>query len=139
MLAFTVASATQDIAIDAHTIAMLEKGEEGAANGIRVAAWRVAYIGSGGLLLALAGRAGWMPMYLIGAAFLLLMAPIILRAPRAELAASERRLVFRPLLHWLSRPALDPDAGVHPPLQAGRPGDQPDARSLLARLRDDAG
>jgi PAT family beta-lactamase induction signal transducer AmpG len=108
MLAFTVASATQDIAIDAHTIAMLEKGEEGAANGIRVAAWRVAYIGSGGLLLALAGRAGWMPMYLIGAAFLFLMAPIILRAPRAELVAAERKLVFRPLLHWLSRPASVP-------------------------------
>jgi PAT family beta-lactamase induction signal transducer AmpG len=108
MLAFTVASATQDIAIDAHTIAMLEKGEEGAANGIRVAAWRVAYIGSGGLLLALAGRAGWMPMYLIGAAFLLLMAPVILKAPPAELVSAERKLVFKPLLYWLSRPASVP-------------------------------
>jgi PAT family beta-lactamase induction signal transducer AmpG len=49
-----------------------------------------------------------MPMYLIGAAFLLLMAPIILRAPKTELVASERRLVFRPLLYWLSRPASVP-------------------------------
>ena len=36
LLFFTLASATQDIAIDAHTIAFLPKEEVGAANGIRV-------------------------------------------------------------------------------------------------------
>ena len=68
LLFFTIASATQDIAIDAHTIGFLEKGEEGAANGIRVAMWRAAYIVSGGLLLALAGATGWPPTFLIGGA-----------------------------------------------------------------------
>jgi PAT family beta-lactamase induction signal transducer AmpG len=108
MLGFTVASATQDIAIDAHTIGILQKGEEGAANGIRVSAWRVAYIASGGILLALAGRIGWKPMYLIGAALMLAMVPIILRAPRAELSAPERKRFFKPFAEWLTRPGSLP-------------------------------
>jgi PAT family beta-lactamase induction signal transducer AmpG len=108
LLGFTLASATQDIAIDAHTIGMLEKGEEGAANGIRVSAWRVAYIVSGGLLLALAGRTEWAPTFVIGGGILLLLVPVILRAPRVELAASERKRFFRPFVHWLSRPGSVP-------------------------------
>ncbi len=108
LLTFTLASATQDIAIDAHTIGMLEKGEEGAANGIRVAAWRVGYIGSGGLLLALAGTSGWSATFVIGGGILLLFAPVILRAPRVELAASERKRFFAPFRFWLSRPGSIP-------------------------------
>ena len=108
LLFFTVASATQDIAIDAHTIGFLEKGEEGAANGIRVSTWRVAYILSGGILLALAGRTGWSPTFVIGGAILLLIAPIILRAPRAELVASERKRFFRPFLEWIRKPGSLP-------------------------------
>ncbi|MGH9367003.1 MAG: MFS transporter [Thermoanaerobaculia bacterium] len=108
LLGFTLASATQDIAIDAHTIGILERGEEGAANGIRVAAWRLAYITSGGILLALAGLTGWPPMFLIGGALLLLLAPVVLRAPRAQLVASERKRFFRPFLEWLSKPGSLP-------------------------------
>jgi PAT family beta-lactamase induction signal transducer AmpG len=108
LLAFTFASATQDIAIDAHTIGMLQKGEEGAANGIRVSAWRVAYIVSGGLLLALAGSTGWAPTFVIGGGILLLMAPVMLRAPRVELAPAERKRFFRPFVEWLSKPGSIP-------------------------------
>ena len=108
LLTFTIASATQDIAIDAHTIGMLQPGEEGAANGIRVAAWRVGYIGSGGILLALAGETGWASTFIIGGGILLLFAPIILAAPKVELATAERKRFFAPLFHWLSRPASLP-------------------------------
>jgi PAT family beta-lactamase induction signal transducer AmpG len=108
LLTFTLASATQDIAIDAHTIGMLEKGEEGAANGIRVAAWRVGYIASGGILLALAGQTGWAPTFVIGGGILLVLAPVILRAPPVELAAGERKRFFGPLAFWLSRPGSVP-------------------------------
>lgn len=108
LLTFTLASATQDIAIDAHTIGMLPKGEEGAANGIRVSAWRVGYIASGGILLALADRTGWAATFVIGGGLLLLMAPVILRAPKVDLVPSERRQFFRPLAHWLSRPGSIP-------------------------------
>jgi PAT family beta-lactamase induction signal transducer AmpG len=108
LLCFTVASATQDIAIDAHTIGFLEKGEEGAANGIRVSTWRVAYIVSGGLLLALAGRTGWGPTFVIGGGILLLLTPIVLRAPRAELIAAERKRFFGPFVEWLAKPGSFP-------------------------------
>ena len=108
LLLFTLASATQDIAIDAHTIGMLKRGEEGAANGIRVSAWRVGYIASGGILFTLAGQTGWSATFVIGGGLLLLMAPVILRAPKVELVQAERRQFFRPLFHWLSRPGSVP-------------------------------
>jgi len=82
LFVFTLASATQDIAIDAHTINFLEKGEEGAANGLRVSAYRVAVIVAGGILVALAGFTGWAPTFWIGGMLLLLLAPLVLFAPR---------------------------------------------------------
>jgi PAT family beta-lactamase induction signal transducer AmpG len=108
LLMFTLASATQDIAIDAHTIGFLERGEEGVANGLRVSAYRVAVIVAGGVLVFLAGYSGWGPAFLIGAAMMLALAPVVLRAPKAELVAAERKRVIRPLIEWLSRPGSIP-------------------------------
>jgi PAT family beta-lactamase induction signal transducer AmpG len=108
LLAFTLASATQDIAIDAHTIAFLHRGEEGAANGVRVSAARVAIIVAGGGLVALAGVAGWNLTFWLGAAILLALAPIVLRAPAAALDAAKRKEFFKPLRRWLTRPASLP-------------------------------
>ena len=59
LLALAVFSATQDIAIDAYTIELLNEAEMGPANGVRVTAYRVALICAGGLLVALAGLIGW--------------------------------------------------------------------------------
>ena len=49
ILVLTVASATQDMAIDAYTVALVDREEQGAANGVRASAYRVALvlIGSG--------------------------------------------------------------------------------------------
>ena len=104
LLLFTVASATQDIAIDAHTIAILPKEEVGAANGIRVAAYRVAMIASGGGIVIGAGILGWPRMWFASGALLALLAPVILRAPEAELRSEERRRFFKPLADWLAKP-----------------------------------
>src|SRR6266404_494210 len=71
LLVFTVASATQDIAIDAYTIGLLDAGEEGAANGVRVSAYRAALIASGGGLVILANRLGWTGVFHTGAGLLL--------------------------------------------------------------------
>lgn len=54
-----LASATQDIAIDAYTIDMLEEKELGVANGIRSSAYRVALIASGGGIVAISDFIGW--------------------------------------------------------------------------------
>ncbi|MBI2002061.1 MAG: MFS transporter [candidate division NC10 bacterium] len=59
LFALAVCSATQDIAIDAYTIELLDEAEMGPANGIRVTAYRVALICAGGLFVALAGLIGW--------------------------------------------------------------------------------
>src|SRR5438093_689081 len=48
LFTFTIAAATQDVAIDAYTIELLAPGEEGVANGVRVSAYRAALIFAGG-------------------------------------------------------------------------------------------
>lgn len=108
LFAFTMASATQDIAIDAHTIGFLPRGEEGAANGIRVSAYRAATMVAGGFLLSAAGFLGWGPAWLAGAGILLLLAAVALRAPAAELVASERKLFLSPFVRWLAKPGSIP-------------------------------
>ncbi len=59
LLSFAFLSATQDIAIDAYTIGLLDKWELGPGNAARVTAYRIALIVSGGLIVALAGFVGW--------------------------------------------------------------------------------
>jgi PAT family beta-lactamase induction signal transducer AmpG len=108
LLLFTLASATQDIAIDAHTIAFLPKEEVGAANGIRVAAYRVAMIASGGGIVLAAGFFGWPVMWVSSGVVLALLAPLILKAPAAALGVEEKKKFLRPLIEWISRPGAIP-------------------------------
>jgi PAT family beta-lactamase induction signal transducer AmpG len=103
-------AATQDIAIDAYTIGLLEKSELGPANGVRVTAYRVALITAGGLFVAVAGIAGWSLVFLAAA---LLMAGFCLmsfRAPAPEMTQPDHRppqslqeAILAPLRQFLSR------------------------------------
>jgi PAT family beta-lactamase induction signal transducer AmpG len=108
LLLFTLASATQDIAIDAHTIAFLPKEEVGAANGIRVSAYRVAMIASGGGIVLAAEFFGWPAMWVAAGLILGVLALIVLRAPAADLRVEEKKLFFAPLLKWIARPGSIP-------------------------------
>ncbi len=108
LLLFTFASATQDIAIDAHTIGFVPKDEVGAANGIRVSAYRAAMIVSGGGIVLAAAFLGWPTMWMAGGVILAGLAPLVLRAPAAELRVEERRRFFKPLADWLARPGSIP-------------------------------
>src|SRR5207245_3086549 len=81
LFAFTTAAATQDVAIDAYTIELLVPGEEGVANGVRVSAYRAALVFAGGVLVALAARAGWPITFAVGAVGLLALALAIGRSP----------------------------------------------------------
>ena len=64
LLAITIAgitflSALQDTAIDGYSISFLKPEELGMANGLRVMAFRLALVCSGGVLLSQAGVLGW--------------------------------------------------------------------------------
>src|SRR5207247_2008605 len=74
LFVFTIAAATQDVAIDAYTIELLVPGEEGGANGVRVSAYRAALVFAGGVVVALAGRAGWPTTFAVAAVGLLALA-----------------------------------------------------------------
>lgn len=93
LVLFAVLSATQDIAIDAYTIELLDKKEMGVANGVRVTAYRVALIGAGGLLVASSGFVGWPAVFLGAAALMGLLAALSFRTPDAQAA----RVVGQPI------------------------------------------
>ncbi len=105
LLAFTVLSATQDIAIDAYTIGLVRHGEEGPANSMRVSAYRAAIIAVGGGLVALSAFRSWPFLIRIAALALLLLAVGVRLAPRLSIPAAARRTLWRSLWTWLKRPA----------------------------------
>ena len=82
LVALTVLSATQDIAIDAYTIELLDETQLGIANGIRVAAYRVALIASGGIFVVVGGLIGWDIAFLGTAALIGMYAVVCRQAPK---------------------------------------------------------
>ena len=76
-----VASATQDLAIDAYTIDFLETSELGMANGIRSGAYRVGSLAAGSGLLILSDWLGWRPA-LVGIGVLLVALVVTILAFR---------------------------------------------------------
>jgi len=104
LFAFTTAAATQDVAIDAYTIELVEPGEEGVTNGVRVSAYRAALIVSGGALVGLAARAGWTAAFGAAAAIAAVLAAIVLRLPRVGRRAQTPVEWLAGFRAWLARP-----------------------------------
>jgi len=104
LLAITIASATQDVAIDAYTIGLVDPGEEGDANGVRVSAYRVALICSGGGLVLLAPLIGWPAVFFAAAALFAILAVTTRAAPRIVVPIAARRAWTAPMRRWLLRP-----------------------------------
>ncbi|MBI4537473.1 MAG: MFS transporter [candidate division NC10 bacterium] len=82
LAALALASATQDIAIDAYTITLLDPEEMGPANGVRVTGYRIALIAAGGLFVAAAGFIGWPRTFALAAALMGLAAVGTLGIPQ---------------------------------------------------------
>jgi PAT family beta-lactamase induction signal transducer AmpG len=73
-----LASATQDLAIDAYTIDFLETQELGIANGIRSGAYRFGSLAAGSGLLILSDWVGWRPAFVgVGGLFVALVVTIL--------------------------------------------------------------
>ncbi|MGH7899372.1 MAG: MFS transporter [Candidatus Binatia bacterium] len=104
LLAFTIASATQDIAIDAYTIGFLARGEEGIANGVRVSAYRAALVVGGGGLVAIAEYAGWPAVFFVSAGLLLGLALVVSRCPPIAIESGPRPEWLASFRAWLGRP-----------------------------------
>lgn len=83
LLLIAFAAATQDIAIDAYTIELVDQKEMGPANGVRQTAYRVAIITAGGPLLWLADGSGWPSTFFAAAIIFIALALITSRAPVA--------------------------------------------------------
>lgn len=107
-LATALASASQDIAIDAYAVEVLHKDEQGAASGARTAMYRLAMLVSGGAAISLAARLGWPAVNLLLALVYLPMLVITWRSPEPEVAARPprtlREAVWQPFVSFLGRP-----------------------------------
>lgn len=104
--ALTLFSATNDIAIDAYSIELLEKGEIGLANGLRIGFYRVGMLGAG-FVLILSDRLSWKGAFLVAALVFLAGALLSLFAPKEQtrsgasnlsLALEMKSIVSRPHL-----------------------------------------
>lgn len=105
LVAFTVAAATQDVAIDAYTVGLVERGEEGDANGVRVSAYRIALIVTGGGLVVLSQWMSWTILYAVAGGIFLVLALVVRAAPRQPRTAASTEWLA-PLRQWIVRPGM---------------------------------
>jgi len=107
-LAIAFASASQDIAIDAYAVEVLEPGEQGIAVGARTALYRSAFFVAGGLAITLAGLWSWPFVFALIALLYLPMLVITALAPHSEAdrldaVSSLRAAVWEPFVGFLSK------------------------------------
>jgi MFS transporter, PAT family, beta-lactamase induction signal transducer AmpG len=95
LLVLTTLSATQDVAIDSYTVGLVARAEEGAANGVRASAYRVALVAIGGGSVFLAAVLPWNWLFVLAATVFAALAFSALAAPRLELPGQARE-------HWLA-------------------------------------
>jgi PAT family beta-lactamase induction signal transducer AmpG len=113
LAAFTMLSATNDIATDGYTIELLSKGQYGVANGLRIGFYRVGMLAAGGLLvvagaMGVPGYPNWSAAYGLGALLMVVNALAILMAPaqppraaREEGASAREWAALRQQPLWL--------------------------------------
>ncbi|MGH7794898.1 MAG: MFS transporter [Candidatus Binatia bacterium] len=94
ILALTTLSATQDVAIDSYSVGLVNRDEEGAANGVRASAYRVALVVAGGGLVFLATVLPWNSLFMLAGIAFVLLGFAALRVPKLSLPDEARE-------HWL--------------------------------------
>jgi PAT family beta-lactamase induction signal transducer AmpG len=95
ILAFTMLSATQDVAIDSYSVALVKREEEGAANGVRASAYRIALVFAGGGLVFLAGAIAWNSLFVLAAVVFVILGLSAIAVPRLSVTSESRE-------HWLA-------------------------------------
>ena len=108
-LAIALASASQDIAIDAYAVEVLHEHQEeqGAVVGARIALYRAAFVVSGGAAITAAGRFGWPAVNVVLALVYIPILFLTWKAPEPEHESpaprSLREAVWHPFLGFLAR------------------------------------
>ena len=95
ILALTTLSATQDVAIDSYSVGLVDRAEEGAANGVRASAYRVALVFVGGGSVFLAGLLAWNSLFVLAGVIFAALAFAVLAVPQLSLPEAARE-------HWLA-------------------------------------
>jgi PAT family beta-lactamase induction signal transducer AmpG len=90
LFTLAVLSATQDVAIDAYSIELLDERERGPANGVRVTLYRLALIATSGALVAASGYVGWPTVFVIAGATMGVLALVTSTVPATRRAAEGR-------------------------------------------------
>ena len=95
ILALTTLSATQDVAIDSYSVGLVNRAEEGAANGVRASAYRVALVFVGGGSVFLAAVLEWDSLFLLAGFVFAALGFATLTIPRLSLPEAARE-------HWFA-------------------------------------
>lgn len=106
LVLLAVISATQDIAIDAYTIELVGERQLGAANGVRVTAYRVALLATSAVLVALVADIGWRTVFIVAGVAMLVLAALTLTIPATPRHDVKREPVLAPLKALLARPHI---------------------------------
>ncbi|MGH7535628.1 MAG: MFS transporter [Gemmatimonadales bacterium] len=106
LLALVALSATQDIAVDAYTIELMDRSELGPANGMRVTGYRVGMIVAGGALVAASASFGWPAVLLVSGVLFLGLAALTSALPHTVGEREAHRPLLEPLRDLLSRPSI---------------------------------
>jgi len=100
ILAFTTFSATQDVAIDSYSVALVNREEEGAANGVRASAYRIALVFAGGGLVFLAGAIAWNSLFVLAAIVFAVLAFSAITVPRLSITSESRERWLAGFVDW---------------------------------------
>ncbi len=101
LLILTTLSATQDIAIDSYTVGLVDREEEGAANGVRASAYRVALVMVGGGMVFSAAFFHWTVLYFIAAIVFVSLGLSVILTPRLDLSSEARQEWLSGFVGWI--------------------------------------
>jgi MFS transporter, PAT family, beta-lactamase induction signal transducer AmpG len=100
ILGLTTLSATQDVAIDSYSVGLIKREEEGAANGVRASAYRVALVVFGGGTVFLAAVLEWSLLFILAAALFAILGLSTTAIPPLNLPEGAREHWLRGFLGW---------------------------------------
>ena len=100
ILTLTTLSATQDVAIDSYSVGLVDREEEGAANGVRASAYRVALVLIGGGAVFLAGVLAWNSLFVLAGITFVALGVAALTIPRLSVPEVAREHWFAGFAGW---------------------------------------